>query len=381
MKRTDIHRPSAINPEEYTYVGCERIKIEGIGDVFAMAEMRRRIKEHMARTGGTYSRHAHGGNCHVCGNANAMYTILFHHYPTNVYVRMGETCADKMEYSHDEFNAFTAASRDAMQAKAGINKAMAILEDRGLFQAWGIRQTYLDKPFPQFEDGMTPEEEAKVRREHRKQIMDTREAATITDILNKVIKYGDLSDKAADYLKVLIDRVARKPEIEAQRAAEKAAAQPCPTGRVTITGTIVSVKIADELGPYGFVHKMLVKADEGYMVWMTLPGSMSTDTKRNSRIVIKATVTPSNDDNKSGFGKRPMLVSYEEPAAAAVEAQPEEPCHPKADKPMDILQDVAVYLYTENPTAMADVNHPMAQALNIVGRAASELARQMQIAA
>src|SRR3954467_8647095 len=102
MKRTDTHRPSAIIPSEYTWVAQEVAPIFGLGDCHFILAERERIRAHMDRTGGTYAGHAHGGNCMVCGNANAIYTILFYHEPTNSYVRMGERCAMKCDMGIDD---------------------------------------------------------------------------------------------------------------------------------------------------------------------------------------------------------------------------------------------------------------------------------------
>lgn len=63
--RNDTHRPSLINPSDYEFVAFECVKMEDLGAAqFAMAE-RVRINSHMKQTGGTYSRHQHGGNCHI----------------------------------------------------------------------------------------------------------------------------------------------------------------------------------------------------------------------------------------------------------------------------------------------------------------------------
>ena len=90
MNRTDTHRPSAIIPDDYEFVACECTKIEGLGDCLFIQQQREMIKAHMTRTGGTYSRHEHGGNCHICGSVNLIYSILYFHAPSNSYIRLGK---------------------------------------------------------------------------------------------------------------------------------------------------------------------------------------------------------------------------------------------------------------------------------------------------
>lgn len=67
MARIDLHRPSAIEPADYFYVGMAHSKIECLGDAIFAKQERERIAEHMQQTGGEYSKHAHGGSCHICG--------------------------------------------------------------------------------------------------------------------------------------------------------------------------------------------------------------------------------------------------------------------------------------------------------------------------
>src|SRR5215469_17049189 len=106
MTRTDIHRPSAIVPDDYEFVAFEHIKIESFGECEYVLQQRRLIQQHMERTGATYSAHEHGGNCMICGNVMATYTILFYHAKTNSYVRAGQDCAQKLEMSYGDFNKF-----------------------------------------------------------------------------------------------------------------------------------------------------------------------------------------------------------------------------------------------------------------------------------
>jgi hypothetical protein len=101
----------------------------------------------------------------------------------------------------------------------------------------------------------------------------------------------------------------------AQRAAEQAeldAAEPCPTGRVEITGKILTIKLQE--GYYGDTWKMLVKDDRGFKVWGSIPSSLHAT--RGARVTFMAAVEPSRDDDKFGFYKRPTkAVNLSEEAA------------------------------------------------------------------
>lgn len=288
MNRTDIHRPSVIKVDEYEYVGQEYIKIECPGDCAALMAMRKYIQEHMTRTGGHYSTHAHGGNCHICGNVNALYTILFRHTPTNVYVRAGVECADKLGWGGDD--SFRRNVEDYRKNVAGKKKAQTTLADLSASLAWEI---------------YTKSSETKTRDENK-----------ITDMVSNLVKYGSfVSEKQSGFLLQLVARQVTplhgpsKPtqdERAAQWAAEKEAAAPCPTGRVTVTGKVI--KTRDEEGPYGHSVKMLVKAEAGYMVWATAPGAYTIE--RGDTVTFTATLSPSNDDPKFGFGSRPTMKNH-----------------------------------------------------------------------
>ena len=132
---------------------------------------------------------------------------------------------------------------------------------------------------------------------------------------------------------------ARQAELEAQRQAEREAAEDVPTGRVVITGELVSIR--DEESFYGYssriVHKGLVRDDRGFKLWGNLPADLVTalydrwyaaekaaveaegaefwtgnygpsywqKSARGARVTFTAAVEPSNDDPKFGFWKRP----------------------------------------------------------------------------
>ena len=282
MDRTDIHRPSAIVPANYEFVAFEYLKIDGdiLAACDALQSERAIWKAHMDRTGGTYAKHEHGGSCMVCG-ANAVYTVLFYHSLTNEYIRTGQDCAQKMEmpYNDIRYNAFRKAVTDARLAVAGKRKAEALLADKGFTAAWTL---FAEK---------SQEVTAKYQYEER----------TIVDIVSKLVKYGSASDRATNYIGVLLKKIEDRAVVEARRAAEAALAADVPEGRVTVKGEVISMRMQD--GYYGSTMKMLVKDETGYKVWGTVPAGINIE--RGSHVKFTAMVEPSKDDPKFGFFKRP----------------------------------------------------------------------------
>ena len=287
MTRTDIHRPSAIIPSEYEWVGFECVPSTGdaLADVDVQLSERARIRAHMARTGGTYSRHAHGGNCMVCGNANAIYTVLFHHRSSNVYVRMGQDCAQKCDMGYDEgrWNAFRRNMDDARRNRAGKLKAERTLADAGLTRAWEV---YVANVAVAGHD----------------------EEVIIRDIVAKLIQYGSLSDKQFGFVRNLIRRIDTRAERLAARAAEQEAAAPLPAaGRVVIEGEVISTKVVDT--DFGTFTKMLVRHVTGWKVWGTVPAALA-GVQKGEKVRFTATLAPSNDDPKFGFFSRPSKAEF-----------------------------------------------------------------------
>lgn len=62
---------------------------------------------------------------------------------------------------------------------------------------------------------------------------------------------------------------------QAERAAEAAAAAPVPLGNgLTVEGEIVHTKTQDGYGYHALEHKMLIRGDDGWKVWVTIPGNL-----------------------------------------------------------------------------------------------------------
>jgi len=305
--RTDVHRPSVVQTSDYEFVAFENIR-DAYGILVTcqiLMEERERIREHMAQTGGTYSRHQHGGSCHICG-AHAIWTVLFYHCKTNSYIRTGHDCAELLQAGLEErFRRWKKSVDNYLQAVAGKRKAKKILEDAGLLAAWNEYETPSPTMCPaHLQSNMLDYE---VAAELRRKCPDCQrlyfhpEESTVRDIVGKLVRYGSISERQMNYLRSLLDRIVRRDEIEAKRAAERAAAADCPTGRIPVRGVVVKAAYYDS--DFGSTFKATVKTDAGWLVWVTVPSSASAS--RGDRVRFTATVTPSSDDPKFGFGKRP----------------------------------------------------------------------------
>ena len=263
MTRTDIHRPSAIQPEDYNFIAVLYYGPSEAGEQSTLTA-RQIVREHIASTGGRYSGHDHGGSCHICG-ASAHYLAVFHHPKTNTYIKCGEDCADKLDFSTNEFNVFRKKVRAAIGFATGKAKAQAILAERGLEAAWPI---YLATDHSDF--GF--------------------EERTIADLVGKLVAYGNLSDKQWAFAERLLTGLpavhAKRAAILAERAADAAQSQWIGTvgERIEFIATVVFVTSYDS--SFGPVTVTGLKDDAGNVIIQKGKGIA----EKGERVAIKATV-------------------------------------------------------------------------------------------
>jgi hypothetical protein len=283
--RIDIHSPSRFQPENYDFVAYDYYGPSN--DDISLSSHRQAFREHMARTGGTFSTHAHGGTCHICGAA-AMYVAKFFHRPTCEYIVTGMDCAEKVHVGDAAaFRRFHSTVRSQLEAVAGKRKAQATLAQAGMAAAWDV---YTSTPWAAFEE------------------------QTIGDIVGKLIKYGSISDKQMAFIGRLLTAKANRAVQAAERAAATAAAAPCPAGRQTVEGKVLSIKGQDTA--FGYVTKMLVQHDSGWKVWGSVAAAIS-GVEKGQTVRFVAEVTPSQDDPKFGFFARPSKAVIMNPLVAA----------------------------------------------------------------
>ena len=310
-QRTDVYRPSIINPEDFEFVCFDYIGGSDLGAIMMLKEQREIFRAHMAHTGGRFASIEHGGTCYVCG-AYACYLCTWHNAKTNEYIQTGEDCAQKMDMSYGDSNAFRKAIRSGIEAQAGKKKAQALLAEAGLSEAWAVyiveypkhtadcTKIYND-PIEQTASGCTCGFDARWKQH------SAYEEITLRDIVGKLVKYGNLSDSQKVFVGKLLGNIKERPAKLAAQQAEKDAAGPIPEGRVTAEGVVLAVK---ETKGYGFsryapetVWKLLIRLDNGSKVW----GSRFANLEKGSRIKFTASFEVSKDDPKFGFYKRPVV--------------------------------------------------------------------------
>lgn len=335
--RKDIHRPAAIEPADYEFVAFDYLPSSpgDLGAALFLAEERRRKVAHMERTGGRYSGHEHGGLCHVCGSVNAIYSASFYHAKSNAYIKTGLDCAQKLECRGIE--AFRKNIKAAKEAAAGKRKAAAILAEAGLGAAWELYEAdvayrkafaaenkawHEANPEPELVSDKSGFGVIEVGAPKFKEY--GKDELTALDIVSRLIKWGNISDKAASYLGQLLDRIERAPEIAAEKAAAKALemanAKPVPVveGRVVVQGEVLSVR--EQEGFYGVQIKMLVKVEAGFKLWGSVPAALVDKVEKGSVVEFSAALQKSDDDEYFGFFSRPSkakLIKGLAPAAAA----------------------------------------------------------------
>lgn len=190
--RTDGHRPSAINPEEYVFVACDYFGPYG---GIMMAQERKSFRLHMERTGGKHARKENSGTCYICG-AVAMYVARYYHRPSNTYIVTGEDCSYKMDMGQPEafkvLRAEVSHERQITKGKAVAREMLALL---GLSDAYRVYEAR--------DEG--------------------REESIIYSIVAKLIQYGNMSEKQAALLAKLLGDIATRTVRQAEYAAKRAA--------------------------------------------------------------------------------------------------------------------------------------------------------------
>lgn len=128
----------------------------------------------------------------------------------------------------------------------------------------------------------------------------------LADMNARLRRFGSLSDPTVAYARKLANDV-RNPERHV----------PAPEGRVTVTGTVVSVKWHES--NYGGSYKMTVKVatdDGSWLAWGSVPSKLSGNPEKNLKgavVEFTASLTRGKDDYFALY-KRPTAAKVVTPA-------------------------------------------------------------------
>lgn len=303
MIRTDIHRPTAVQPTEYIFIDAfDMGDWEGNKDPMYFGKDVDKLEAAGYRVASHLDPQRWAGRCGTCGQRGLTYIALMLHKTTGEFMVVGSTCID---------STFQAA-RDGLDVKqAAAAKARKEAKLLAGFNAAVAAEPVLAAAVAKLEELSALEGFEWRKNEH-----------TLQDIVKKCRKYGNgLSEGQTAFVAKLLtwidEGIARAAEWAAKRAAENAAAIDAPTGRVVVTGEIVAAKDYDN--GYGSVLKITVLADEGYRVWCSIPADLKYNDEDmyatakdvvGKRIQVTVTLTPSEKDPKFAFGKVPKKASF-----------------------------------------------------------------------
>lgn len=276
-KRTDVHRPTAMQPEDYdfSHTGTRHPDADPQDRKFAAMMLRKLIDE-----GHRWAAHHAAGKCDHCGAGILYYAVLIHR-PTGELIEVGETCLDgRFEMANDEF------SRWRKSVSGNRAKAAKLERIEKIVSAHPLLVHLADYLVSGLSDG-----------------------SFLGSIAEQFRDRGELSERQIEAAEKAITReLARKAEDEA-RAEKLKGLAPLEPSRRTITGTILSKKWVDNDYSYSGARtaKILIETAEGYRFWGTLP-SAACDAEKGSSITLTATITPKAEEPTFAFFKRPTLA-------------------------------------------------------------------------
>lgn len=304
-KRTDIHSPVNMDPENYEYIFAADLRgpwALGLNSTESGQELLRELANLDPAT-------AHRGysQCHHCG-AHIRYVAWLKHLPTGYTICVGETCLDnrfalESKADFDRLRKAAELDRQKMRVKTAAGLFMEKLD--GDIHIALSRETDLVATFG-LEAGSYAER-------------------TITDIRSKLWdKYGDISDKTVAFVGRLLtehkDRAAEQAKRAAERAAETRVA--APEGRLAIEGTVVSRKVKD--GDWGSYVKLVIVCgpiDARWAAYVTEPSAI--ECKRGDVVRMTVTLKRSDRDESFAFGKSPKkaeVVGHKADAEMALDS-------------------------------------------------------------
>lgn len=294
--RTDIYRPSApdFDPEEFDLLGVFDLHPEDGTPPGVRAAIIGDAVDRGYRFAGVHPT----GQCDHCG-ARIRYEAILRHLPTRRLITVGETCLDN-RFAYGTKEDFALLRREAAR-KAEITRERNRLHETAVEAvAWldGADETLAELTYVGNGGAVDC-------------------SGFLSDIARSLFRYGSLTARQEEVAAAAVRRDAARRQREAEREAEQArrrqTANPAPTGRVTVEGTVGPTWTqTSDYSFSGYVEKFRVHADGGYDVVATIPAALlrldeveSHESLRNRRVRFTATLKPMDDDPTAAWASRP----------------------------------------------------------------------------
>lgn len=300
MKRTDIHRPSSpdFDPEAYSFIGIIDLnpQFDEDGNDIDDATTSDVFENIVSAMGNGYNFAPHVvskanltteillanisldsdnadlyemKNCGHCG-ARIRFAGVLTHKDSKEIIYAGEECLS------NRFHELSKAEFQRLREQAKLNRDRMKKQEK-------IDQIIKDHP--------TLGEDTAEFRNH-----------FLLDIQDHLERTGELSDKQISAFEKALPKAKEwKAQLDKEREELKLVPD-APTGRVEITGEVLKIKNIES--HFGFTLKMTLKTTDGWKLWVTVPESIWNATEGDT-ISMSVDITPSKDDSKFAFGKRP----------------------------------------------------------------------------
>lgn len=270
-----VHNPTNFEPRDYeVFTYLDNRPFSSFGDMPLKVEIEAWQAEMSAVLGADWRKKAF--HCVHCGNGRVRWITAVKHIPTGEIVVFGADCTKRLGFAdQQEFKLAQLQARDEAR--------------KVRFQIWKKRQAFLAEN-PAIADALAHIEEP----QHAVN-------SFAKDVLRKLDQYGSLSPRQVETVLVSLQRDNERAAATKVEAVEVKG--DAPTGRVEVTGTVLSTKIQE--GQFGSTLKMLVKLANNSRVWVSVPRKETIE--RGNTVRFTATFTLSKDDKSFAFGSRPTV--------------------------------------------------------------------------
>jgi transposase-like protein len=284
MKRTDIHLPSNLILDDYSFIAV--YVFDAYNSLF-LAVQRKIFIAHREQTKGNFATHSKNSGCDICG-AHCVHHAVFYHHPSNEYLKIGLDCAAKMESGlEDTFKRARTEQEAVKKAKAGKMKAWGLLQEHKIKD---VVSSVFDEHFKHKTDVVTQDV-----------IKEFTFAVNVSnELVSKLVKYGSISNKQFGLFEKLCNELKNNKEKIEEKYNMESMIPELASGRMDVVGKIISLKYDEFYENW----KMTVKTEQGWIIMCNRPTAFE-DCNKGDTVSFSANIVKSDKKHFIGFGKRP----------------------------------------------------------------------------